>query len=75
MIGRSAAWIADQGRIVADDENGLMAKLLEKSKLSQGHRVTEVNVDATSAFNLIGDPNSRGGLTNGVNGNIVGKFG
>ena len=27
----------------------------------------------TSDFNLIGDPDSAGGLTNGVNGNIVGK--
>lgn len=31
------------------------------------------NVGGASANNLIGDPNSKGGLTNGVYGNIVGK--
>ncbi|MBW3599553.1 MAG: hypothetical protein KY475_20065, partial [Planctomycetes bacterium] len=34
--------------------------------------LAEKNVEAASSFNLIGDANSAGGLTNGTNGNIVG---
>ena len=42
----AAAGIADQGGVVADDEDRLMAEFLEQPQLAQGHRMAQVNVDA-----------------------------
>ncbi len=38
--------IADQGGVIADDQHGLMAQLLEQPQLAQRNGVAQMNVDA-----------------------------
>ena len=42
----AAGGVADQGRVVADDDDGRVAQVLELPQLAQGDRVPEVDVDA-----------------------------
>src|SRR5262249_27916069 len=39
-------WVADEGSVVADDKDRLMAEFLELAQLPQGNGVAEVDVDA-----------------------------
>ena len=41
----AARWVADQGRVVADDDDGRVTQLLELTELAQGDRVSQVDVD------------------------------
>ena len=42
----AAGGVADQGRVVADDDDGRVAQVLKLPELAQGNRVAEVDVDA-----------------------------
>ena len=42
----AARGVADQGRVVADDDDGRVTQVLELAQLAQGDRVPEVDVDA-----------------------------
>ena len=42
----AAAGVADEGGVIADDEDRLMAEFLEQAQLAQRDGVAEVNVDA-----------------------------
>ena len=42
----AAAGVADEGGVVADDEDGLMAEFLEQPQLAQRHGMAEMDVDA-----------------------------
>src|SRR5262249_28316026 len=42
----TAAGVADQRGVVADDEDGLVAEFLKQAQLTQGDGVAEVDVDA-----------------------------
>src|SRR5271157_2420215 len=42
----AAGGVADQGRIIADDDAGRVAQVLELPELAQGNRVAEMDVDS-----------------------------
>src|SRR5207248_66074 len=41
----AAAGIAHQGRIVAEDEHGMVAQFLEQAQLAKRHRMAEMDID------------------------------